>query len=82
MAEALDMDVQWDEDSKTVTVGESQSSIQLRIDCLEQALDALVAPKSPEEVALIWAQGLKGRNVVSPICSDISCPPPKIPAYF
>lgn len=64
MAEALDMNVQWDEDSKTVTVGESQGSIQLRIDCLEQALDAFVAPKSPEEVALIWAQGLKERNAV------------------
>lgn len=66
VAEALGADVQWDETSRTVRIamrqtsgtGAEVSTTDRRIIMLEKAL----IPKSPEEAATVWAQGVQDRN--------------------
>lgn len=66
VAEALGIEVKWDEASRTVSLtrrqtsglGTETSAKDRRIAMLEKA----VLPASPEEVALAWAKGVKDRN--------------------
>lgn len=56
VAEALGLDVEWDQDARTVKISSLRND--RRIAGLEEAL----APKTPQEAADTWAEGVKTRN--------------------
>lgn len=63
VAQALGAHVDWDDQTKSVKIDapenvSSDTSLERRIELLQQAL----APKTPEEAAQKWAEGVKMRN--------------------
>ncbi len=59
VAEALNADVRWDENSKKVLINTAELNLlENQVKLLEKAL----APKTPEEAVETWARGIKERN--------------------
>lgn len=59
VAEALDADVQWSEESRSVLINTPQLDLlQRQVRLLEEA----IAPKTPREAVETWAKGVKERN--------------------
>lgn len=65
LAEALGARVTWDGATSTVSVTLPElAELQHQKEVTEQALEKVVAPRTPEEAASLWAEGVKQRNGV------------------